>query len=146
MRRKITALIAVLAALVLTLPAGAAQEPRYLEEALTAQQRLVRNRPNDAGALNDLGNLLQLDGDFTSAEEAYRRAVEIDPSLTAALYNLALLLQQNGERKEAKRTLETVLELEPDHGWGHFQLGMILDSSRRFDRIATSAEGFSALS
>jgi tetratricopeptide (TPR) repeat protein len=137
LRPKITAFIAVVSLLALVCPvARAAQEPRFLDDALTAQQRLVRNRPNDAGAVNDLGNLYHLGGNLVSAEEAYRRALEINPEFTPALYNLALLLQQTGERKEAKRTLDSMLELDPDHGWGHFQMGMILDASKKFDRAA----------
>jgi tetratricopeptide (TPR) repeat protein len=132
-RRTITAFIA--AAVTLTGWADA-DEPRHLEDAIAEQQRLVSHRTNDAGAYNDLGNLLELDENFEAAEEAYRQALMIDPSYTAALYNLGLLLQQTGETKEAREALESVLELEPDHAWGHFQMGMILDGKKKFDRAA----------
>lgn len=134
MRRTITAFIALAAALAGS--AAAADEPRHLKDALTAQKRLVRVRPDHAGAFNDLGNLHHLDGELTLAAEAYRRAIELDPSFTPALYNLALLLQQTGEKKAAKRTLESVLELEPDHEWGHFQMGRILENSYKYNKAA----------
>ena len=134
MPRTITAFAALLA--VLSGGAVALEEPRHLDDAVKAQKRLVKARPNRTGAFNDLGNLLQLDGDLVGAEEAYRRAVEIDPAFTPALYNLALLLQQVGERKEAKRTLQQVLELEPRHAWGHFQMGRIFEHSRKYDKAA----------
>lgn len=104
-----------------------AAEPPNLNQALTAQQALAAERPNDPLVLNDLGNLLLVAGRQEKAEEAYLQALEIAPDMTSAHYNMGLLLLQKGEPKGALGHFRTVLEMEPDNAWAHYQVGAIFD-------------------
>ncbi|MBV8203374.1 MAG: tetratricopeptide repeat protein [Acidobacteria bacterium] len=104
---------------------AAAAVPPNVGKALAAQRRLVAERPEDAAAWNDLGNLLVLAGQPSEAEAAYRRATAIDPHRASALYNLGLLLQQEAKPSEARQLYEKVLEIEPQHAWAHYQLGTL---------------------
>ncbi len=105
--------------------AAVAAAPPNLERALAAQQTLLAQEPQNAAALVDLGNLLQLAGRTQEAEDAYRRAAEIDPRLTSAHFNLGLLLQERGEGLAALREFRRALKLDPGHAWAHYQMGVL---------------------
>lgn len=125
-------LLAACALVAITAMTAAAAVPPNLGKALEAQRRMVAERPQDAAAFNDLGNLLMLAGQLDPAEAAYRHAVELDPRRASAQFNLALLLQQRGKTGEARKLYEKVLELEPRHAWAHYQLGVLAE--RRGDK------------
>ena len=113
------------AALLTLAPAtnGAGEAPPRLGEALAEQRNLSRERPDDAGVWNDLGNLLVLRGDFDGAQSAYARALELELSSTATLFNLALLRQQRGDLGGAIADYRALLDVEPGNAWVHYQLG-----------------------
>ncbi len=108
-----------------------AAETPNLDQALTAQQALAAERPNDPLVLNDLGNLLLVAGKEKEAEHAYRQALEIAPDMTSAHYNMGLLLLQKSALKAALGHFRTVLEAEPDNAWAHYQVGVIFDGRGR---------------
>lgn len=113
---------------------GAVDAPRHLDAAIRAQERRAAARPADARALNDLGNLLILDGQSERAEEAYRRALEISPDDPMLHYNLGLLLRQVGQHRAAIRELKQAVDLDSGDAWGHFQLAMLLEEKGRNTR------------
>lgn len=119
------------AALTLGLAVLAATPPANLPQALEAQRRLVADRPNDAAAQNDLGNLLLLAGDQAGAEEAYRQAVEMAPDHAPYRYNLALLLQETGRPGRALAELRRVAKLAPTNAWAAYQVGALLEAQGR---------------
>ncbi|MFQ5350354.1 MAG: tetratricopeptide repeat protein [Thermoanaerobaculia bacterium] len=96
-----------------------------LEQAVAAQRDLVAERPDNAGVLNDLGNLLVETGELVEAEEVYRRAMTTGPDRAEPPFNLALLLAATERRGEARKLLRAMLEQHPDHAWGHYQLGTL---------------------
>jgi len=105
----------------------AATPPANLSQALAVQRQLVAERPGDAAAHNDLGNLLLLAGDAAGAEEAYRQAVALAPDRAGYHHNLGLLLQQRGALRQARDAYLEVLRLEPANAWAHFNLGAIAE-------------------
>ena len=119
--RKLFSLVAVLLLVGLAAWAGT---PVNLKTAIDNQPALVAQRPTDAAAHNDLGNLLVLDGDLGGAEQAYRRAIELDPQRLTAHFNLGLLQQQRGESRAAMQSFRRVLEIDGRHAWAHYQIGM----------------------
>lgn len=129
MPRTITALL--VAALAGAGVAAAIERPPNLEDAIRAQERRTGSRPGDAGALNDLGNLLALAGETERAEEVYRRALEITPEEAILHYNLGLLLRQSGRPKAALRELKRGVKLDPNDPWAHYQLGALLEEERQ---------------
>lgn len=120
--------------LAVTLAAGLtawATTPPSLPRALDAQRQLVRDRPDDPEALNDLANLLVFAGREAEAEAVYRTALALDPSRVAARFNLALLLQQTGRSKEALEELREVLREAPDYAWAEYQVGVYYEGHRQ---------------
>jgi len=105
--------------------AAVAAAPANLERALAAQRTLIDEEPQNAAALVDFGNLLQLAGRSEEAEDAYRQALEIDPQLISAHFNLGLLLQERGEGLAALRQFRQALKLDPAHAWAHYQIGVL---------------------
>lgn len=118
--------------------AAVAAPPPNLHRALEVQRDLVVRSPNDARALNDLGNLLMLSGDLEAAESAYRRALEIEPGKASARYNLALLLQQLDRRKEAFKQLRLLVSEHPDYAWGWYQIGSLYDVAGQKNKAVES--------
>lgn len=109
-----------------------------LAGAVSAQRQLVAEQPDNAGALNDLGNLLAELGEVVEAEEAYRRAVELAPDLPEPAFNLSLLLAADGRPREARKLLQAMLRDHPRHAWGHYQLGTLLQAAGNRDRALRS--------
>ncbi|HEX6204033.1 MAG TPA: hypothetical protein VF100_13605 [Thermoanaerobaculia bacterium] len=128
---KRSTLTTLAAALTLGLAVLAATPPANLPQALEAQRRLVADRPADAAAQNDLGNLLLLAGDEAGAEAAYESAVELAPDDAGYRYNLALLYQQTDRPLRALRQLERSFELDPTNAWAAYQAGAILEAQDR---------------
>ena len=134
MRPTITALI--LTTLLGSGAASALDRPRHLNDAIRSQKRIASARPDSAGVLNDLGNLLTLAGRLEEAEEAYRQALAVAPDDSTTHYNLALMLRLDGRRRQAVRELERAVELDPDDAWGHYQLGVMLEEKDKSARAA----------
>jgi hypothetical protein len=128
----LTALTAVVAI------AALAAAPPNLAKALESQRRLVAEKPQDAAALNDLGNLLMLVPQPAEAEAAYRKAIELDPNKASALFNLGLLLQQRGEPREAYDLYERAVKADPNHAWAHYQIGTIQEARGQSSKAVDS--------
>lgn len=124
-------LMTLAAALTLGLVVLAATPPANLPQALEAQRQLVADRPADAAAHNDLGNLLLLAGDEEGAEAAYRRAIEMAPDHASYHYNLALLLQQTERPRRALEQYRRAAELDPTNAWAAYQVGAIYEARGR---------------
>jgi tetratricopeptide (TPR) repeat protein len=112
--------------------------PAALEKAVAAQRVLVAERPESAGTLNDLGNLLVEAGELEEAQETYRRAMEIEPGRPEPPFNLALLMAATNHPREARRLLRSLLEEHPDHAWAHYQLGTLRQAKGSRGRALSS--------
>ncbi len=64
---------------------------------------------------NDLGVLLEREGDLEGALEQYRTAREIDPGLVPAYVNAGNVRFQLGEFDQAVRLYREALEIDPDN-------------------------------
>lgn len=140
MKRPTITAFALIAAAAVALATYAAGTPDNLPRALAAQRALVAERPADAAAWNDLGNLLVLSGMDDQALDAYERAVELAPQSAALHFNLALLLQQRDEMRRSLQHYKRVVEIEPTNAWAHFQIGVIREArgedSKAIERYA----------
>ncbi len=123
-RRRLGAMLALAAIVAVTAPLFAAP-PENLDTALASQRQHVEEHPDDAGALNDLANLLLLAGDHEGAEAAYAQALANQPEHPQARFNLALLLHDRGRPRQAIRELRTLVKHHPDHAWAQYQLGAL---------------------
>lgn len=114
------------AALLLAIAAGAA--PPNLADAIEKHRQLAAESPTP-GVLNDLANLLVLDGQHPEAASIYRRVLSMDSYNVEAQFNLGLLLQSQGHLEEAEQLFTSVIERDPQHSWAFYQLGSIHEAS-----------------
>lgn len=138
-----TATVSAISLTVLSALAATAMSPPNLREALAAQRAVVASHPGDPKVLNDLGNLLVLDGKLQEAEETYRRSLELAPENPTTRYNLALVLAELEQRRPAIQELEEVVRIDPGHAWAHYQLGTLhLAEGRRSKAVESYTEAF----
>ncbi|MGB5159829.1 MAG: sulfatase-like hydrolase/transferase [Thermoanaerobaculia bacterium] len=93
-------------------------------------------RPEPAPVLlNQLGELLTLEGRKTEAIAAFDGAIALKPDLMRAKFNLAVLLEEQGESERAVTHYEEVIDQAPDHFQAQFNLGRLYgamgDSARQ---------------
>jgi arylsulfatase A-like enzyme/lipopolysaccharide biosynthesis regulator YciM len=75
--------------------------------------------------LNQLGELLSLDGRTSDATAAFEQAIEAKSDLVPAKFNLAVLLEEGADPRRAVGLYEEVIEQAPDHFQAHFNLGRL---------------------
>ena len=96
-----------------------------VDEAAALLQRAVALEDGDAGAHNDLGNVLQAAGRIDTALAAYRRAVEIDPERAETHVNLSQALRAKGDLDGAAKALGRAAALRPDHAGTVLRIGLV---------------------
>jgi tetratricopeptide (TPR) repeat protein len=139
-RRRFVALELAVLTLAGLLPASLlAAAPQDIGKAVAEHRRIAAESPSP-GVLNDLANLLVLEGNREEAESIYRRVLSTDPANLEARFNLGLLLQNRAENEEARELFESVLATQPRHPWAHYQLGAIHEArAEREDAIDSYA-------
>ena len=88
------------------------RQERY-HEALTSFRLALRERPDDAAPLEQMGVVYTRIGMTDEAIKAYRRALEREPDSPAAHYGLGFLLLNRGRDGEAEEHLVAFLERAP---------------------------------
>jgi Tfp pilus assembly protein PilF len=119
-------------------------------EAKKAFLKVLDLDPHDARAENNLGLILETEGQPAAAIEAYRQAIawqQERPHPTEQPYvNLGSLLVEQGQTKEALASLQKAVELAPGSAYCHLKLGAYyrkigqLDSAQRELEKATQLE------
>lgn len=116
---------------------------RQLEEALAAHQQgrlaeaergyrdVLRQAPDDAGALHLLGLIVAGRGAAEEAEGLLRRAVERRPAYFEAHNSLGNFLLDAGRSAEAEVCLRRALALAPEFALAHYNLGRLLQQNSR---------------
>jgi cytochrome c-type biogenesis protein CcmH/NrfG len=87
-------------------------------------QRL-RNTPNDAALLAELGNIYYDAQSYQEAVQYYDRSLAISPSNANVRTDLATVWYYLGDADRAVREFETVLKTQPDKANTLFNLGMV---------------------
>ncbi len=103
-----------------------------LDEAEALYRKALEIEPDDAVALDGLGIVLGLRGQFAEAERMYRKALEIEPGSSAANNNLGELLRNQGRLDEAERQYRKALEIDPDNLGCCMNLGILHAMRRQF--------------
>lgn len=109
-----------------------------LAEAEAGLRRLLAQAPEDAGALTNLGVVLQLQERFGEAEGCYRRALSLQPALAMAHNNLGVVLQARDCLDEAVLSFQRALTLRPDYQDALNGLGVALQAQGRLGEAAAS--------
>jgi tetratricopeptide (TPR) repeat protein len=126
-----------------------------LPEARKAFQRLLDLDPRDVRAENNLGLILETEGQPGAAIEAYRQAIawqqnSLHPS-EQPYVNLGSLLAEQGQTKEAIEPLQKAVEVAPGNAYCHLKLGEYyrkigqLDGAQRELEKATQLEPDNAI-
>ena len=110
-----------------------------INESLVASQKSVQLNPQDAGAHNNLGVLLQhAQGRLKEAEESFRQAITLKPDLADAHYNLGNTLKEQGRLDEAEASYTQAITLKPDYAEAHYNLGNTLKKQGRLEEAEAS--------
>ena len=105
-----------------------------MNESLVVCQKNVQLNPQDAGAHNNLGVLLQeVHGRLKEAEESCRQAISLKPELADAHYNLGNTLKKQGRLDEAEESYTRAITLKPNFADAYYNLGNTLKTRGRLD-------------
>ena len=69
------------------------------QEAISILRQAVRDDPNCAMALHNLGVILTQNGETEEGKMLMRRSCEVDPTYTFGFANLGLIEAQNGNKR-----------------------------------------------
>ena len=94
-------------------------------EAIEILQEATDTEEPAAILLNQLGELLSLEGRNSDAIAAFEEAIVAKPDLVPAKFNLAVLLEEEGDLRRAVQLYEEVIEQAPDHFQAQFNLGRL---------------------
>ena len=93
------------------------------EKAVAAYREVVKLRPTDSRAWNNLGTTLDDMGHLTEAVDAYDHAIAANASYAAAMNNKGVSLEKMGEGEAASKMFKKAIELSPDYAAAHNNLG-----------------------
>jgi tetratricopeptide (TPR) repeat protein len=113
--------------------AQAAMDRHDYDRALADLSRLVAESPRSAEAHHRIGRILQVQGRFVEARQAYRRALELDREYVGALIGLGELEDQLGQPEAALARFESAIEIDPQQPEAHVARGRVLEAVGRTD-------------
>lgn len=96
-------------------------------------ETLTGQSPRSAELHYRLGRVLQLQGDFGAAADAYRKALAIEPGYVGALVGMGQLDARLGRPVEALKRFDEAIEVEPHRAEAHFARGLALEALSRAD-------------
>ncbi|MGO8673864.1 MAG: tetratricopeptide repeat protein [Capsulimonadaceae bacterium] len=107
-----------------------------LSEAEEQFRDMVRERPDNLLACEDLGATLIDENKFSDAVDVLQTAVSLAPANANIRRNLGVALQRVGRPSEAVPQLQEATRLDPGDAEGHNDLGNALDALGRYDEAA----------
>ena len=103
------------------------QEKHLLQESSRELQRAILIEPRNAGARNNYGVTLLMQGRVDEATAQFRTILGADAADLDALVNLAIALRTAGQVEMAKETLVKALTIAPRNAPAHYNLGQLYD-------------------
>jgi tetratricopeptide (TPR) repeat protein len=101
-------------------------QQRELTSAAHHFREVARLDPSRAGALINLGAVLNVLGQFDEAVDVLRKGLKLDPQRTEGYYNLGLVYKRKGETDLAIAAYKEALRLNPRMADAHLNLGHLL--------------------
>ena len=126
------------------------EDPELLDEAESLCRRALVLAPRLPQAINNLGNVLRIQGRFDEARACYQRALQWDPRRVMPRLNWGRLLQECGRYEEAAGLYAEAEALEPNPARFHVNCGSLAaeredhDEAARHYRLALGADPASA--
>ncbi|MCC7191738.1 MAG: tetratricopeptide repeat protein [Phycisphaeraceae bacterium] len=118
----------------------AATQPNVqIEEAISYYQQALAIMPDMAGAHNNLGTALAVEGKLAEAREHFKRTLEINPSFADAHLGLGSLLAIEGDLGNAVGHFRQAVHYKPHLFAGYVLLG---DAYLQLGRTAAAADAY----
>ena len=106
-------------------------------DAIPLFQEALRMNPDNAVALENLGNAYRQQRDWGKAQEALEKAVQLNPGDPETNYSLAMVFAQTDDNAKAYDYLQRALKLRPGYPEALNNLGVLyLRTGRRNDAVA----------
>jgi Flp pilus assembly protein TadD len=105
---------------------GAAKQTSYWRNSESLWTHALACTTGNYIAHNNLGLVLDAQGNSLEAYKHFQKALEINPSFVEAHNNLGVLLAQQGQSAEAIRHFQKALELQPDCADAYNSVGNVL--------------------
>ena len=97
------------------------------DEAIVLVREALALQPGNAGAWNNLGNILLLSGAPDAAADAWQRSIEAGGAASAqALSNLAVLYRKQGRPADAERAARQAIAVNAEDGDAWYRLSQAL--------------------
>jgi protein O-GlcNAc transferase len=113
--------------------AVAAHRGGDLPQAIGKYERLLKQRPADAGLLTNLATALKQAGRREEALDVFRRAVKTSDAPSALWFNFGNLLAEMNDAAEAEKAWRRALELDPKLAPAATRLANLLAGLKRAD-------------
>lgn len=95
-----------------------------IPEAIAKAKQLCADVPRSFRAWFLLGNAEFMNGDFVTAEQAYRQSIQLQPGAATTWQNLGVVLDRQNRSAEAEQAYRKALELDPKNTAARARLGM----------------------
>jgi tetratricopeptide (TPR) repeat protein len=93
------------------------------EGAVEAYELALKESPDHAPTLNNMGNAYLKLKDYPKAVQVFRRAVKARPDYAQAYNNLGIALRKAGKLKDAIGAYKKALAIDPNYAAAYFNLG-----------------------
>ncbi len=94
--------------------------------------RILKSHPGDLRALSLLGIVLDSQGRYQEAEDAYLKAIKLAPDSAPLLNNIGNHYLARGDAAKARNSFEKVLAREPSHPNANLQLARLAVDQKDF--------------
>jgi tetratricopeptide (TPR) repeat protein len=102
-------------------------------EAIRIYQQLSKSQPGCFSHPNNIGNILALLGDYTSAIQAFKHAINLAPLEVDAYTNLANIYNANSDLDEAEKIYNVILNIKPNHAPAVSGIATILEKRGEYE-------------
>lgn len=100
-----------------------------VNEALAAFEKIIKARPNDALAINDMSLILMKQDRILEAEGHLREAIKIDANCAECYNSLGLIATQKGHAVEAERHFVRAMDLKESYAEPYFNLAVLFEKT-----------------
>ncbi|MBF0179076.1 MAG: tetratricopeptide repeat protein [Magnetococcales bacterium] len=101
------------------------------QESEAIWREVLRLSPGHAGALINLGALVQVEGRLAEAEALFREAIRCHPGFAVAYHNFGLVLRLRNALDQAETALREALRLDPELTAALHELSVVLHGQGR---------------
>jgi hypothetical protein len=114
-------------------------------DALTAYDKVVFIRPNNADAWLERGVALENLGRYSDAVDSYDKAIILQPTYAEAWYNRGIALRKLGRYADAISSYDKAIAIRPSYIEAFLNRGVALDYLGRYDEAVASYDKVLAL-